>query len=295
VILTPFLLLPLLAAILYVCAVLMIKRAVDANIDTWRTSFVCNIITALTYAPLLVLGGTFHAELLWQPAAAGVLLIAGQFLTFRSVEGGHVSVATPMLSLKVVLVALFTSLFLSQQVLPRQWVAAVLSTFAIMLLNRRGSAGQVESAGTGRTILYSGLAAMAFAMFDVLVQKWSPLWGAGYFLPVMLLFSALLSFLMIPRFTAPLNEIPGPAWPWLTVGSFLMGLQSVLFVTAIAIYGNGTAANVVYSSRGLWSVIMVWAVGHWFANRESHVSPDVFRGRVMGAVCMTVAVALVFV
>ena len=57
--------------------------------------------------------------------------------------------------------------------------------------------------------------------------------------------------------------------------------------------GGAARANVIYSSRGLWSVVAVWAVGHWFGNREQHLGASVLRWRLAGAVLMMAAIALV--
>jgi hypothetical protein len=37
---------------------------------------------------------------------------------------------------------------------------------------------------------------------------------------------------------------------------------------AIGTFGHATVVNIVYSSRGMWSVVLVWLVGHWFQNTE---------------------------
>ena len=132
-----------------------------------------------------------------------------------------------------------------------------------------------------------------FAIFDVLVQKWSPAWGLGRFLPVMLAFTAAFSLVFVPFFHAPLRAIPRPAWPWLLGGCAGIGLQSVIFVSCIAHFGAAARANVIYSSRGLWSVVAVWGIGHWFANKEQHLGPAVLRWRLAGAVLMMAAIALV--
>ena len=67
----------------------------------------------------------------------------------------------------------------------------------------------------------------------------------------------------------------------------------MIFVTTITRFHNATAANVIYSSRGLWSVVAVWAIGHWFANRERHLGAEVLRWRLAGAGLMMAAIALV--
>src|SRR5262245_50136283 len=286
------LLLPLTAALLYVFGALLVKRSGDFGVGVWRTAFVSNLTSAIIFQLLLPLGGAFRHELLWQPALLGVLFLLAQLLNYLALERGDVSVATPVLGLKIILVALFTTLLLTQGVSTKLWVAAALSSFAIVLLNRTGGAKHHH---VGSTIFYAGLSAAAFALFDVLVQKWSPSWGAGRFLPAMFWFMAAFSAMLIPFFRAPVSAIPRVAWPWLMSGCVLIGAQSLIFVMVIVKFRNATATNVIYSSRGLWSVVAVWVIGHWFANREQHLGASVLRWRLAGALLMMTAIALVMV
>jgi hypothetical protein len=64
-------------------------------------------------------------------------------------------------------------------------------------------------------------------------------------LPCIFWINALLSFGLIFRFTAPLSAIPRQGWAWLTGGSALLGTQSVIFVSTLAVYGKATSANIV--------------------------------------------------
>ena len=83
------------------------------------------------------------------------------------------------------------------------------------------------------------------------------------------------------------------ARPWLIAGSLCLAFQGLMFVSALAVYGQATEANVLYSSRGLWSVVGVWLVGHWFGNRERHLGPRILTARLVGAALLTAAVVLV--
>lgn len=283
-------LLPLLAALVYVVGALLAKRSAECGVGVWRTAFISNLISAFLFALLLPFGGTLHPDLLWQPALVAVFYLLGQLLNFLALQQGDVSVATPVMGLKIILVAGFTTLLLTSGVSVKLWVAAGLSSLSIALLNRPDG---TQHHHVGTTILYAGSSATMFAIFDVLVQKWSPAWGLGRFLPVMLGFTALFSLVLVPFFHAPLREIPRAAWPWLLGGCGFIGLQSLIFVSAIAHFGGATTANVIYSSRGLWSVVGVWAIGHWFSNREQHLAASVLRWRLAGAVLMMAAIALV--
>jgi drug/metabolite transporter (DMT)-like permease len=284
------LILPLTAALLYVVGALLIKRSGDFGVGVWRTTFVSNFISTILFQLLLPLGGAFHPELLWQPALLGALFLLGQVVNFLALQRGDVSVATPVLGLKIILVAFFTTLLLAQRVSGKLWAAAALSSFAIVLLNRTGT---VKHHHVGSTICYAGLSAAIFALFDVLVQKWSPSWGAGRFLPAMFWFVGLFSAALVLLFRAPISAISRVAWPWLISGCLVIGSQSLMFVIVIVKFRNATATNVIYSSRGLWSVVVVWAIGHWFGNRERHVGANVLRWRLAGTLLMMTAIALV--
>ncbi|MEI6234459.1 MAG: EamA/RhaT family transporter [Planctomycetota bacterium] len=282
---------PLFSAMLYAFGALGLKRSSDLGCGLWRAAFVLNLVTALAYQPLWLLGGTFHADKLWQPVVIAVCYVFGQTLSLVSLERGDVSVATPVLGVKILLVAVFITLLGGERVTALFWVAAGLSTAAIVLLNRRSNSSQHRHVGL--TIVTAFLSAAAFALFDVLLRKWSPEWGVGVFLPLVLTMVAVASFGFIPLFHAPLRAMDRKVWPWLLGGSALLSLQSVLFVSTVAAYGNVTAANIMFSSRGLWSVVIVWFGGHWFSNREQNLGGGILRWRLAGAVLMMAAIVLV--
>lgn len=287
--LLPFLL-PLAAAMTYVIGALLVKRSGEFGVGVWRTAFVSNFVSAGLFMLLLTLGGTLHIERWWEPAIVGLLFILGQLLNYLALQKGDVSVATPVLGIKILLVAFFSTLLLAQQVALKLWIAAALGSMAIALLNRTEGAKHHH---VGTTILFAGSSAAMFALFDVLVQKWVAGWGAGRFLPAMMIVVAGLNFTLIPLFREPLRTVPRAAWPWLLAGCVFIGSQSLIFVMAVAKYGNATGANVLYSSRGLWSVVAVWLVGHWFGNKERHLGGRILRWRLAGAVLMMAAIALV--
>ncbi len=284
--------LPSIAAILYVFSALMIKRASEYGVGVWRATFVTNLIVAVVCSFLWLLGGHDQPwSLYWQPGIIAVLFLLGQTLQWLALDRGDVSVAVPLFSAKIVLVAFLSTQMLSDPITPKLWAAAALSVLAVTLLNKKDEGKAPKNIGL---TLIGGLGgAVCFAFFDVLVQKWSPAWGAGRLLPILFWMGALLSFSLVPFFKAPLSAIPRPAWPWLVGGSALLGIQSAIFVGTFAIFGKATITNIVYSARGLWSVVLVWLIGHWFSNLEQHLGAKVLRWRLVGALMMMSAIALV--
>ena len=243
--------LPLFAAIIYVVAALLLKRASDLGADVWRSTRIINYTQALMAVPFWLLGGTIpSSSLWWQPVIAGLLFFAGQVFTLLALTTGDVSVATPVLGLKIVLAA---------------------------------------------------LGAAAYASFDVLVQKFSPVWGTGRFLPLAMACGAAYSLALptgrhsVRSADLQVGHHPEsrPYAPWLAGGAMCFAVQGLMFMSAVSIYRQVTSANVLYSSRGLWSVVGVWAVGHWFTNREQHLGARVLVWRFIGAILLLAAIVMV--
>ena len=97
-------------------------------------------------APLWLLGGTIPSS-----ARGGsrrlpaMLFFAGQVFTLLALSTGDVSVATPVLGVKILLVALLTAVLIGDPIGARLWTAAALSTTAIALLNiSRGACPQAR-------------------------------------------------------------------------------------------------------------------------------------------------------
>lgn len=236
-------------------------------------------------------GPAINTSLLWQPGLIALCLFAGQLTQFLALERGDVSVAVPVFGLKVVIIAFLSPMITGDAVGLRQWIAALLSVLGILCLNRND--GNERHHDLTLTLIASGAAAFSFAIFDLLVQRWGPAWGVSRLLPCIFWINAVFSISLITRFHAPLSSIPRAGWPWLVGGSLLMAAQSIVFVSTVAIYGKATSANIVFASRGLFSVVLVWMIGHWFTSQEQHLGAKVLRRRLIGALLMLTAIALV--
>ncbi|MSU45817.1 MAG: DMT family transporter [Lacunisphaera sp.] len=288
------LLLPLACALVYVFAALAVKRASAFGIGVWRTSFLSNWMLGLLFLPVWFWqGGQIHPLAdYWQPAATALLFFGGQSFTFLALSRGDVSVTTPVMGTKVILVALFSSLLRVGEVPLQWWIGAALSTAAIILLHRGEGA---RHRNVGDTVFLAFCSAVSFSLGDVLLQKWLLLWGAGNFLPPMFLLVGLLSCGFVPFFAAPLKALNAPAWRWVGLGALLMALNNAGVILALRLVGSATVVNIIYSVRGLFSVLLVWLIGHWFASEERHLAGNVLRWRFIGAALMVAAIVLVLI
>jgi drug/metabolite transporter (DMT)-like permease len=289
-----YLLMPFTASLIYVFGALFLKEASVRGAGLWRSTVVTNGICGIAFASLWILGGRLPGAAAWiQPALVAVLFLGGQVLGFMAIQRGDISVATPVMGVKVVLVAFFVTGIIGERVPAPIWIAAALSSAGIFFLSRGG-----RGPGAGRTgpaLVFGALAAATFALFDVLVQKWAPAWGAGRFLPVMMGFVALYSLILIAIVREPAGGMPRGAWRPLLLGGLFIAIQGLLLIGSLALHAKATTINVVYSARGLWSVLAVWWVGHWFGNTERDRGGSVLRTRLFGAALLLVAIVLVVV
>lgn len=288
------LLIPLACALVYVLGAMAMKRATAFGVGIWRISFLSNVAMAVLFVPVWFgYGGQIHPLAdYWQPAVAALLFFGGQTFTFLALTRGDVSVVAPVMGTKVILVALFSSLLRVGEVPLQWWAGAVLSTAAIALLHL---GGELHRRHVGPTVLLAFCSAASFSLGDVFLQKWVPVWGLGSFFPPMFLIAGLMSCAFVPFFRAPLNAMPAAAWRWVAPGALLLALNNAGVVLAIVIVGSATAVNIVYSVRGLISVLLVWLVGHWFTNDEKQHGGHVLRLRLAGAGLMVAAIVLVLI
>jgi len=289
------LLIPVVCAFTYVVSALMLKRASALGVDVWRISFVANGVLFLVFLPWwLIQPASGHGWVdYWQPAFNALLFLGGQVFIFFALQEGDVSVTTPVMGAKVLLVALLSHLLRAGDVPWQWWAGAVLSTAAVALLHF--GEHPLRRAHVGRTVGLAGMSALSFSLCDVVLQKWVVAWGSGSYLPPMFLCSALYTFVFIPLFRAPLRTMDRRAWLWVGGGAALLAVTNGGIALAIAVWRTATSVNIIYSIRGLLSVVLVWAIGHWFSSAEQHLSPRVLRARFIGAACMLGAIVLVLV
>ena len=79
---------------------------------------------------------------------------------------------------------------------------------------------------------------------------------------------------------------------WAFGGGLLLTIQAMGIAYCIAVYQEVTVTNVLYNTRGLWSVALGWVVGHWFSNSEKQVGRSIMTRRLIGALILLAAVYL---
>jgi drug/metabolite transporter (DMT)-like permease len=270
--------LPALTAYLYAAGQLDLKKALAQGTARSRVTGVTNIALILWAIPLAFLfPGQWSSAGLGGAVLAGSFLFVGRIIMVRALDMGDLSLVAPILATKTILVALFTWLSGTGTITPQVLAAAALASIGMGLLGY-GPSRQFKA--RWNAVSWALLASVFFALADVSTQAFAKLLGVGWFLPAM--FGTV--YLLFP-FLGRQPPAPPEARKNLTRGSVIMGFQTALVVFLIAITGQATLVNIIYSTRSLWSVLVESIEGRGDARA-------MLGWRLSGATLLTAAVVL---
>lgn len=280
------------AALIFAVANICLKRGLKEGSGVLRSVFITNVAFFTCLLPLGLAGGSpMPVELLWAPLVGGVTAFLGAVFQVMALKRGDVSVATPLLGGKVLFVALFSTVILGHQ-LPLSWWGGVgLAMLGVGLL------GYSKKARRGQhvwyTIAFTTLSVASFAVMDIMVAGWGAAYGFNGFVMVQQSLVLVLSLGLIPFFGGSLRALSRTAFLWTGAGSLLMVAQFYLLNWTIARLGEATVMNILYSSRGVWGVLLVYWVGNWFGNDERVTAQGLFGQRLLGALLLVGAIVCV--
>lgn len=247
--------------------------------------------SACVFPALSLMGGTMQpATSFWQPAIVGGLFLAGQLLTFLAVARGDVSIAAPVLGVKVLIVPAAARFFVDEELSARIWIAAAIAVVGIAFVQTRDAT--IQRSRIVASVGYALLAACSMTLFDLLIQRWAPNWGAGYFLPIVFACAAILSLAFLPLADSPANLRRLGVIPLLSVGALLMSVQAIGMTVTLGFFGDVTRVNIVYSLRGLWGVLLTWLLARQVNASGAGPSHRTMIMRLIGAALIGVSVVI---
>ena len=102
---------PFIASLLFVAGLILLKRATDSGTNPWTVSLIANLWAALLFSGFWLIDSTpVPWSLIWQPMFVALFYVGGQIGTFSAIHQGDVSVAAPVFGIKVLLVAVLSTL-----------------------------------------------------------------------------------------------------------------------------------------------------------------------------------------
>ena len=286
-------LLALLAGLIYAAGAIAGKKALELGCGQVRAVILSNLILSLCFIPHLFLSSGWPSlRELGIGAGLGSIFLLAQALLFRALRAGDASMVSPLMGVKSILVAFFLVVlgFSESPIPPATWWAAGLTAIAVALIGwpaRHG--GFTNLKGIGLALA----SAASFSLLDSMVPHFSHQTD-----PVRMLFCifgslGVLSILLIPWKEEALfrRSEPGDNWVW--TSGVLIALQAVLMSTAIACYRVPTEVNVVYSSRGFWTILLVAWLGKKLALSEGSVSQWTKIRRFAGCLLLGICILLI--
>jgi drug/metabolite transporter (DMT)-like permease len=284
-----YLALPLLGAMLFAASALTMKAAAARRQSVTATLLLANLGAAIGFSVFVDWSAhPFLPERFWPPVLLGGIFFLGQLFSVSAISRGAASIATPIMSSKVVFVAFLVAFYIDAPVGWKIWTAGGLVIAGIALIQFSGL-----PEGTGKVyfaVVCAFLAALMFAVFDVLTQIYSQQMQFHRVLPFAMYFCLLLSLIVLPFIdrTAVTTRPSG----LLLLSVVLMTLSSMLIVTAIGYFGDASRNNIVYGSRGIWSIAFAAVAGRWLGIAEI-TSREFLMYRLAGAVLILLAIGLV--
>ncbi|MEZ6123172.1 MAG: DMT family transporter [Planctomycetaceae bacterium] len=289
----PHLLFPLFSSVVFVLAMLFVKQGIQRGASPWTGTFYGNLWLALIWAAIAVARNELVPSAAWTDAAIiGLLFFLGQLFTYLAFKYGDVSVATPIFGVKVLMVAVLTSIQSGTRVAGIIWLAGALATVGIMLIQSSGGHLEITPRRRNITILLAMTAAFCLSLFDVCLQSWAAAWTSYAFLPVMFGCAAVLSLTFLPAVDSisRLHELKA-TW-WMLAGTVLMALQAMSMCFSLAEFQDAPRINIVYALRGLWGVVLAWMLSRVLKTSESRLARIVMLKRLLGAGLLTAAVVI---
>ena len=286
-------LLALLAGLIYAGGAIAGKKALETGCGQVRTVILSNLILSVCFIPHFFLSPGWPTLTEWITGAGlGSIFLLAQALLFRALRAGDASMVSPLMGIKSILVAFFLVIlgFSHEPLSISTWIAAGLTAVAVGLI---GWPAKNSGRASAKGILLALASAAAFSLLDSMVPHFSHQTD-----PVRMLFCifgslGFLTLILLPWKEEPLfrRGNPGDKWAWRS--GLLIAVQAVLMSTAIACYRVPTEVNVVYSSRGLWTLLFVAWLGSRLGLTEGSLSPWVKVRRLAGCILLGICILLI--
>lgn len=288
---TPYyLVLPLIAAVIYAAASMLLKKGLDQGAHPGWCFHINNIAGMLCFLPMALFQKTPVDWAHWyHPALTGVMFYAGCWFTFAAMRQGHVSLVTPILGSKVIFAAIGIVLFIGSGMNTMLWIAAALTTLGIFLMGVTDMQTPPGKRLAG-PVSMALISAMLFAFSDVLIQKWAGSFGRQAFLVMQSVVCGSLS-VASTLFSPSLPRLQwNTALRWAALGSLFIGIQSLFMGSALGFFDDALRVNIVYATRGMWSLMIVGWLGPMLAVHERRQSGRGYILRIVAALLLLTAV-----
>lgn len=281
--------LPIIAALFYSLSVVLVKVASrEGGVRSTSMLAATNIMLAAVFLPITLCGKLPPAGELWKPLIIGVFFALANYTTFLCAHYGEVSLMTPIMGVKVLLVFAAASVIAGVACSPIMLAAGVMCCVAVFIM------GFDKSSLVGGKLLPTVALALAtctfYALCDVLVCFLGKSFDPFAFLGMTSVVLVVSSLPFIPQMCAdfrPSNKAFGSG---LAAAAF-MAFESMLMFRALAGGLDAGLCNIFYNTRGLMSIALVYFLANKYPELEK-LSRASAQRRVFGSIMILVAVGI---
>ena len=288
----PDILFPFFAAALYCSSVMLVKYASHSGTLSGTSILVMNnILSGLVFIPAIFFEDTMPDwSIVWQPLTASCFCALGNIATFVCAERGEVSLMTPIMGIKIMFVILFARILLDANMPHTITLAGIICCIAVFIMG--WSKGALNTKKLGITLMLSFVACISYAMCDVVMQKYAPNFTRNAMLSLTSIAMPLSIIPFLPRF---FKDVSKSSKTTLVLGGMSAGLMIMeMYLMFLSIIGEVGAAlcNILYNTRGILSVVLMFIVGKFVANMRELSNTSAIQ-RIIGATMILIAVSIV--
>jgi len=287
----PYFSLALVSAVAYSVGGLFNKQAMADGCGSYRATAIGIWAAALLLFPFAFLySDPLPLHLWFQPLVAAVCFSVGSIFFILALRTGDLSIVAPVAGIKPVLNALLVAALLGVTVPISTWIACGLTAAALIVLRTPNTS---TSHSFLRTTLITFLCVFSFALCDTCFQQWAKGWGVLRFAAITFTTASIAATAMIPFFSTPWKQITRQAKNHVLIGAAFCALPALCMGLALGRYGHAPEVNVIYSTRAIFSIGVVWFFGRHIGNIEHTAGRTVLFRRLAGALILLVAIVLI--
>ncbi len=283
---------PFIAAALYCVSVIFVKFASrNRELSGISVLVMTNLLSGLVFIPQIFFESQLPPmSIIWQPLIASAFCAVGNIATFICAEKGEISLMTPIMGIKILIVIMLARLFLDIDLPHAITISGAICCVAIFIMGY--SRDSLNSKKLLLTFFLAITACASYAACDILMQKYAHNFTRGAMLSLTTIMIPLSIIPLIPRFA---REVRLASYTTISIGfasaTFMVVEMYMMFLSITGEVG-APLCNILYNTRGLMAITFVYFLGKRFASLRELSNASATQ-RAVGATMILIAVAIV--
>ncbi len=285
---------PFIAAALYCISVIFVKLASrNKELSGVSVLVMTNLLSGTLFIPQIFFESQLPSlSIIWQPLLASAFCAVGNIATFICAEKGEISLMTPIMGIKILIVIMLARLFLDVELPHALTISGAICCLAIFIMGY--SKDSLKSKKLVFTFVLAIIACASYAACDVLMQKYAHNFTRSAMLSLTTIMIPLSIIPLLPRF---IREVRVARISTISIGfasAAFMVIEMYMMFLSITGEVGAPLCNILYNTRGLMAIVFIYILGKRFASLRE-LSKTSAMQRAIGATMILIAVAIVLV